>query len=101
VLATGETRSVREFCECAFREVGIELSWEGEGLNEKGIDRQNNRTLIEIDARYFRPTEVDLLLGDATKARELLGWEPETSFAQLVSEMVRTDVELLKRSNAV
>ena len=101
VLATGETRSVREFCEYAFREIGIELSWEGEGINEKGIDRQNNRTLIEIDARYFRPTEVDLLLGDATKAREILGWEPETSFAQLVSDMVRTDVELLKRSNAV
>ena len=101
VLATGETRSVREFCEHAFREVGIELSWEGEGANEKGIDRQKNRTLVEIDSRYFRPTEVDLLLGDATKAHDRLGWRHETSFAQLVNEMVHADLEVLKRSNSV
>jgi GDPmannose 4,6-dehydratase len=99
VLATGETRSVREFCEHAFREVGIELTWEGKGPDEKGIDRSNNRTLVEIDASYFRPTEVDLLLGDPTKARERLGWQHKTSFAELVREMIQADTEALKRSN--
>jgi GDPmannose 4,6-dehydratase len=99
VLATGETRSVREFCEYAFGEVGIDISWEGEGLNEKGIDRKNKRTLIEIDSRYFRPTEVDLLLGDATKAQERLGWQHKTSFSQLVRDMVQADLEVVKRNN--
>ena len=101
VLATGETRSVREFCEHAFREIGIELSWEGKGADERGIDRQSNRTLIEIDPRYFRPTEADLLLGDATKAHERLGWRHKTNFAQLVSEMVSADIQALKQSTSV
>ena len=93
VIATGEQYSVREFCELAFTEVGIRLRWEGSGVNEKGIDSENNRCLIEVDPRYFRPTEVETLLGDSTKAREKLGWKPEISFKSLVMEMVREDME--------
>jgi GDPmannose 4,6-dehydratase len=100
VLATGEMRTVKQFCDHAFREVGIELAWEGEGAGERGIDRKTNRTLIEVDSQYLRPTEVDLLLGDATKAKERLGWQPTTSFATLVREMVQADLEALRRSNA-
>ena len=92
VLATGETHSVREFVEAAFAEVGITIVWHGEGIDEKGADAVTNRTLVEVDPRYFRPTEVDLLCGDASKARRVLGWSHTTSFAQLVSEMVRSDL---------
>jgi GDPmannose 4,6-dehydratase len=99
VLATGETRTVREFCERAFREVDIDLSWEGEGIAERGFDHRNGRTLIEIDKRYFRPTEVDFLVGDPTKAQERLGWRHKTTFDELVREMMRADLELLRRSN--
>ena len=100
VLATGEAHSVREFCEHAFREIGVELSWVGEGISERGVDRRNNRTLIKVDSRYFRPTEVDLLLGDSTKAQERLGWRPKTNFSELVCEMVRADLDALKRNNS-
>lgn len=93
VLATGQTHSVREFSECAFRNAGIQLEWIGKGVHEKGIDAESGNTIIEIDPRYFRPTEVDLLIGDASKAREKLGWIPKHSFDELVAEMVHEDQE--------
>jgi len=92
VLATGEMRSVREFAERAFAEVGIELAWRGEGVDEVGIDRNSGRVLVEVDREYFRPAEVDALVGDAGKARRELGWRPTTPFAALVSEMVAADL---------
>ncbi len=92
VLATGETHSVREFVEAAFSEIGIAIAWQGKGIAEKGVDAVTNRTLVEVDRRYFRPTEVDFLCGDASKARRTLGWSHKTSFAQLVSEMVHSDL---------
>jgi len=94
VIATGETRTVREFCDRAFARAGIALEWRGEGLEEQGIDTRNGRTLVEIDPRYLRPTEVDLLLGDASKAREKLGWTPATPFDELVRLMVDNDLRL-------
>ncbi|WP_085338857.1 GDP-mannose 4,6-dehydratase [Aquidulcibacter paucihalophilus] len=95
VLATGEKRSVREFVNLAFKEVGIDISWEGDGLDEIGRDLKTGKTLVAVDPRYFRPTEVDLLLGDAAKARRLLGWTPQTSFTQMVTEMVKSDFDLV------
>jgi len=92
VIATGENHSVREFVERSFKEVGITISWQGEGRDEKGIDAETGRRLVAIDPRYFRPTEVDLLLGDATKAKELLGWKPKVSFGELVRRMVVADL---------
>ena len=93
VIATGEQHSVREFTERAFQEVGITLRWEGEGVGEKGIDTATGRVLVEVDAKYFRPAEVETLLGDPTKAKTLLGWNPrKTSFEELVRLMVRHDV---------
>jgi GDPmannose 4,6-dehydratase len=97
VLATGETRSVREFVEAAFGQIGRRIDWRGTGVDEKGIDAESGQILIEIDPRYFRPTEVDLLIGDATKAREKLGWRPTISFDALVSEMVDSDLDLISR----
>lgn len=93
VIATGEQHSVREFTERAFQEVGITLRWEGKGVDEKGIDTATGRVLVEVDAKYFRPAEVETLLGDPTKAKTLLGWNPrKTSFEELVRLMVRHDV---------
>jgi len=93
VIATGEQHSVREFTERAFHEVGIDLRWEGEGVEERGIDIATGRVLVEVDPKYFRPAEVETLLGDPTKAKELLGWNPsKTSFEELVRIMVRYDV---------
>ena len=93
VIATGEQHSVREVTERAFQEVGITLRWEGEGVDEKGIDTATGRVLVEVDAKYFRPAEVETLLGDPTKAKTLLGWNPrKTSFEELVRLMVRHDV---------
>jgi GDPmannose 4,6-dehydratase len=94
VIATGETHSVREFCERAFARAGFRLAWRGEGLDEEGFDAESGRVLIRIDPRYLRPTEVDILLGDASKAREKLGWEPRTTFQELVELMVDADLEL-------
>ena len=92
VIATGEQHSVREFTERAFHEVGIDLRWEGEGIEERGIDIATGRILVEVDPKYFRPAEVETLLGDPTKAKELLGWNPsKTSFEELVRIMVRHD----------
>ena len=97
VLATGEAHSVREFVELAFKEVDIDIVWDGEGVCEKGRDAGTGTVRVEIDPRYFRPTEVDLLIGDATKAREVLGWEPKSTFRDLVSGMVQADLNTVLR----
>lgn len=96
VLATGETTSVRQFVEWAFADVGIELEWKGAGVDEKGYDAKTGASLVEIDPRYFRPTEVDLLLGDPTKARQKLGWHHKTLVRELAAEMVREDIKYRK-----
>lgn len=97
VIATGEYHTVREFTTLAFERVGIKLRWEGEGLNEKGIDENSGKFLVEVDPKYFRPAEVEQLLGDPTKAKEQLGWNPrKTSFQQLINIMVDADMELIK-----
>lgn len=93
VLATGEKHSVRSFVEAAFMEVGLSLSWQGEGLSERGIDPTNGQVLVEIDPRYFRPAEVDLLIGDPSKAQSVLGWRATTSFKSMVAEMVKSDLD--------
>jgi GDPmannose 4,6-dehydratase len=97
VLATGEKHSVREFTEKAFAHVGKKIEWQGTGVDEKGIDAKSGRVLVEIDPRYFRPTEVDLLLGDPRKARERLGWQHKTPFDELVRDMVEADVVAVRR----
>jgi GDPmannose 4,6-dehydratase len=97
VIATGEQHSVRDFVTIAAREVGIEVRWEGSGTGEKGYDVATGKGIVAVDPRYFRPTEVDTLLGDASKAREKLGWEPAISFADLVREMVREDLAEAER----
>jgi GDPmannose 4,6-dehydratase len=94
-LATGESHSVREFVELAFLRVGRSIKWQGEGLNEVGMDAATGDCLIKIDPRYFRPTEVEELLGDSSKARRVLGWRHKTSFSQLVSEMVDSDMKVV------
>ena len=97
VIATGETYMVRTFAEKVFERLGMPLEWRGSGVDEKGIDTTSGRTVIQIDPRYFRPAEVDLLLGDPTKARTLLGWELKTSFEQLVHMMTDEDLKLAER----
>lgn len=97
VVATGETHEVREFVQLAFQEVGIEIQWQGEGINEKGINKADGKVLVEVDSRYFRPTEVELLLGDPTKAKEKLGWEPKTTLQELCSMMVSEDLKSAKK----
>jgi GDPmannose 4,6-dehydratase len=97
VLATGETHPVREFVEKSFARLDIKIRWEGKGVDEKGIDEATGKVLIEVDPKYFRPTEVDLLLGDPSKAKKELGWEPTYSFEELVHEMVDADLALFKR----
>lgn len=100
VIATGEQHSVKEFCELAFEEVGIKVKWEGEGISEKGINEGTGETVIEVDPRYFRPSEVETLLGDPTKARTVLGWNPrKTSFKDLVKIMVKHDIEFVERDH--
>jgi GDPmannose 4,6-dehydratase len=96
VLATGETRKVREFIERAFAIVGRQIEWRGKGTDEEGVDARTGATLVRVDARYFRPTEVELLVGDPSKAREKLGWTHTTSFDELVNEMVVSDVNKLQ-----
>jgi GDPmannose 4,6-dehydratase len=97
VLATGESHSVREFVERAFAHVGRKISWRGSGREEVGIDEQSGKALVHIDANYFRPTEVDELQGDASKAREKLGWVPKITFGELVGEMVEADLKVIER----
>jgi GDPmannose 4,6-dehydratase len=97
VIATGEQHSVREFVNAAFHEVGINLEWKGDGTNEKGHNADTGAAIVEVDKRYFRPTDVDTLLGDSSKAKEKLGWVPEVTFKELVSEMVREDLKEAER----
>ncbi|GAB4276913.1 MAG: GDP-mannose 4,6-dehydratase [Candidatus Rifleibacteriota bacterium] len=97
VIATGVTTKVRDFVEMAFRHVGIEIDWQGAGINEKGVDKANGKVLVEVDPRYFRPTEVDLLLGDPAKAKRILGWKPETNLENLVRDMMNSDMEATRR----
>lgn len=97
VLATGETHSVREFIELAFKEIGIDVVWKGKGANEIGKDKKTGNVLVEIDKTYFRPTEVDLLIGDPTKAKKKLGWKPKTTFEELVKIMVKADCDSVKK----
>jgi GDPmannose 4,6-dehydratase len=109
VVATGESHSVREFVDLAFKEIGAEIQWKGEGAKEVGIIRKvtsdkrrvtsikKGEVVVEIDPRYFRPTEVDELLGDASKARKVLGWEPRISFDEMISSMVKADLEEASR----
>lgn len=102
VIATGEMHTVREFVTLAFKEAGIELRWEGQGVNEKGIEVSTGKVLVEVDPKYFRPTEVDLLLGDPTKARTVLGWNPtKTSFPKLVKLMVNSDIKYVERETII
>jgi len=97
VIATGEQHSVREFVDIAAKEVGIDVRWDGAGASEKGYDRATGKCIVAVDASYFRPTEVDTLLGDASKAREELGWKPEYTFSDLVREMMREDLKEAER----
>ena len=96
VLASGESFSVREFIERAFLEIGEEILWQGSGIKELGYSKNNNKILVEIDPRYFLPTEVNSLLGDTSKAKKTLGWEPIIKFDKLVKEMVREDLKLIE-----
>jgi GDPmannose 4,6-dehydratase len=97
VLATGEAHSVREFVQIAFSFVGKQVDWVGSGVNEKGVDADSGRVLVEVDPRYFRPTEVDLLIGNPSKAREKLGWRHKVSFEELIAEMVESDLKLVQQ----
>ena len=97
VLATGVTTAVRDFCSMAFKEVGVTIKWEGKENQEKGVDESTGKVLVEVDPNYYRPTEVDLLIGDATKAKEQLNWQPKVNVATLVKEMVVSDVTLFKK----
>ena len=101
VIATGEQHSVREFIESAASELGFDIEWRGQGIDEVGVDRKTGREVVAIDPRYFRPTEVETLLGDASKARQRLGWEPKISFAELVKEMVAADLDHARRDALV
>jgi GDPmannose 4,6-dehydratase len=100
-IATGKQFSVREFVEIAAAHVDMHIEWQGEGLDEKGVDRNTGKVIVAVDPRYFRPTEVETLLGDASKAREKLGWTPKITFEQMVQEMMQTDLELAKRDDLV
>ena len=101
VLATGEAHSVREFVELAFWQVGRKIEWRGRGVEERGIDSAAGEALVRIDSRYFRPTEVDLLLGDASKAQRVLGWKHTVSFPELVAEMVSSDLQVLAEESRI
>jgi GDPmannose 4,6-dehydratase len=101
VIATGEQHSVREFVTAAAQQLGTDVEWRGHGINEQGLDRHTGEVIVRVDSRYFRPTEVDTLLGDATKARTKLGWKPELSFEALVQEMVAEDLQLARRDATI
>ena len=100
ILATGESHTVREFVELAFREVGCQIEWQGSGLKEKGINKKTKKIMIEVDSRYFRPNEVEHLYGDPTKARQKLGWRHKINFTQLVKEMVKSDLSKVKQETS-
>ncbi|GLQ34008.1 GDP-mannose 4,6-dehydratase [Amylibacter marinus] len=96
VLATGETHTVRSFVDAAFKAVGVDMKWSGTGVDEKGINAATGKVIVEVDPRYFRPTEVDLLIGDPSKARDALGWEATTTLSDMVAEMVQSDLDVVK-----
>jgi GDPmannose 4,6-dehydratase len=100
VIATGKQYSVRDFANAAASELAISVEWKGEGVEERGYDA-DGKCIVAVDPRYFRPTEVDSLFGDASKAREKLGWEPKTTFEELVTEMVREDFEAAERDELI
>ena len=97
VVATNETRTVREFVEIAFRTAGIDIEWQGTGVNEVGINKANGKTVVKVSEKFFRPAEVDILLGNPEKAEKTLGWTREISFAELVERMVRNDLALVEK----
>ena len=97
IMATGITTTVRDFIDMSFNEIGIKIKWEGEGINEKGINTETNKVIVEIDPRYFRPTEVEILIGDPTKATTLLGWKPKVQLPELVKMMVENDIKLAQK----
>ncbi|MBN2028704.1 GDP-mannose 4,6-dehydratase [bacterium] len=97
VIATGESYSVREFVDLAFKEIGMELEWEGKGNGERGIEKKSGQVRVAVDTKYFRPTEVDFLVGDCSKAKQKLGWDPQVKFAELVKIMVEADCEKVKK----
>jgi GDPmannose 4,6-dehydratase len=99
IVATGETHTVREFIEKAAHYLGMDLIWKGRGVKEKGIDKNTGKVIIEIDPKYFRPTEVDILLGDSSKAQKKLGWKPKVKFDKLVSVMVEADLKQEQKNN--
>ena len=99
VIATGEQHSVRDFVNIAGKELGFEILWKGEGIDEKGYDEETGKLLVAVDPRYFRPTEVETLLGDATRAKNELGWKPKVSFGKMVSEMVAVDLQEAERDS--
>ncbi|WP_019679969.1 GDP-mannose 4,6-dehydratase, partial [Ruminococcus flavefaciens] len=96
VIATNETRTVREFVETAFKHVGIDIEWQGSGVDEIGINKENGKTVVKVNKKFFRPAEVDILLGDPTKAETVLGWKREIDFSQLVERMVKNDLALVE-----
>lgn len=99
VIATGEAHSVREFVEAAFRVIGRQIEWQGVGVDEVGVEKEfGNAIRVRVNAKYFRPTEVDLLLGDASRAHTELGWKPKVSFFELVEDMMQADLELMSRN---
>ena len=97
VIATNETRTVREFVETAFQHVGIEVEWKGTGVDEIGVDKATGKTIVKVNPKFFRPAEVDILLGNPEKAEKTLGWEREISFSDLVERMVKNDMELVEK----
>ena len=97
VVATGETHSVRDFVELAFKYAGFDIVWEGKGIGEKGIDKKTGKTLVEVSSEFFRPAEVDILMGDYSKAKEKLGWQPKTKFEDLVGIMVEADIKRVEK----
>ena len=101
VVATNETRTVREFCDVAFKELGMELEWKGEGVDEIGVDKKTGKTVVKVNPKFFRPAEVDLLIGDPSKAEKVLGWKRDIDFAELVKRMVRNDLEIVKKENGL
>ena len=101
VLATGVTTTIRDFCKMTFAELGMDIEFKGEGVDEVGIDKDTGKVIIEVDPRYFRPTEVDLLLGDSSKARRELGWTPKYNLQALVKEMVREDLAEAEKENVL
>ena len=101
VLATGKTYTVRHFCELAFKEIGVDIIWEGTGDQQQGKNSSTNQVVIEVDKKYYRPTEVDLLIGDASKAEKTLGWKPKYSLNAMVSEMVKSDIKLFQKQQVL